>query len=217
MEKDYEALLSSIFGLQPKLTGLSDLLKPPATPLRHVPSGLGSIRNLAGPIPTTPAVPTGEPYRGIRDLLGGLSIPAPVPTPEPLGIRFEAAPGTSIKFSEPTRFYNVTVLGLSPLIDGPGLYAILVPDNNWRPRQFRAIYIGQTKDVAERPTDDHEHFNDWCNAAGGEANLYVAYHWMYGSTKQQRMAVEKQLVDRYRPQCNWPYNGLGPLLSGNSF
>lgn len=128
------------------------------------------------------------------------SLFAPQPEPKPDGIWFYRDGGDKVKFMEPSRFS----WGI-PQPAWAGLYAILVADNTWKPRFFRPVYFGETENLAERPSTSHEHYDDWCKAAGGAGNLYVAYHWMMSSTKEERTAIESGLIKHYQPECNTQY------------
>jgi hypothetical protein len=129
--------------------------------------------------------------------------PTPQPTPQlnPKGIRFYRHGGDIVRFTEPRRF-SWTI----PQIAWAGLYVILVADNSWRPRFFRAIYFGEAENLAVRPTTNHERCEDWCKAASGVGNLYVAYHFMMRASKADRTAIESGLIGYYAPECNKVYN-----------
>jgi hypothetical protein len=83
-----------------------------------------------------------------------------------------------------------------------GIYVILVPDEVCKPRPFREIYFGQTKDCSERGFPDSHHKSlDWKLVARGR-RLFVAVHLMPRSTEPQRCAVETELCAAYKPRCN---------------
>jgi hypothetical protein len=110
--------------------------------------------------------------------------------PAPGGIRF----GTR-DFTEPRWFPNPYALPFS------GIYAILVPDDRYSPRPFRVLYIGESANVRERATENHEKCNDWKREAAGK-QLFVAYHGTAGMTDQQRRDAECKLINTYTPPCN---------------
>jgi len=90
---------------------------------------------------------------------------------------------------------------------------ILVADNSWTPRSYRPLYFGETENLAERPTTSHERYEDWCTAAGDAGNVRVAYCWMIGSLKDERTAIESDLIKFYKPECNIAYNSFAWWLS----
>jgi len=156
-----------------------------------------SLFGSAGPKP--PILPG-----GIASLFG-TATPAPS---EPDGILFRRVDGEKVRFSEPMHFPWL----LTPP-SFPAVYVILVPDTVWTPLAFRPIYFGETGDAETRPTRSHEHYDDWCRVAGSAANLYVAYYWMFDSTKDERTSVESGLIKQYNPECNIQYNSFAWWLS----
>jgi hypothetical protein len=113
-------------------------------------------------------------------------------------------------FSEPMLFRFARPASLA------GLYAILVYDTRCSPRPYRVIYFGQAGDIAARVRDSHEKYFSWGNAARGTANLYVAFHWMSGSSERQRCDAESVLVRDYNPECNIVFNALSGLSGRRS-
>jgi hypothetical protein len=131
--------------------------------------------------------------RTYMNLMGG----AALPPPRPEGINFYRQEGGLVRFSEPTGF-----LRIFPPPPGPGVYVIAVRDDQWSPRKYRPIYFGKSIDLASRPTSSHENYAEWCRVAGGAAHLYVALHFMPGTTDSERATLEKSLIGRYQPECN---------------
>jgi len=123
--------------------------------------------------------------------------------PKPDGIFFN-----NLRFSEPILFRWASPLAWS------GLYAVLVFDPACSPRPYRVIYFGQGGDLSSRVTTAHEKYSAWYAAAGGHANLYVAFHWLPTSTESQRVSAESALVREYKPQCNVVFNPLASLFFG---
>jgi hypothetical protein len=99
------------------------------------------------------------------------------------------------RFSEPARFPSVLIPPFQ------GIYAILVPDTGLTPRPFRLLYIGESANLSERITKQHEKFEDWTREALG-SQLYFAYHETIGMTDQQRRNAECELINHYNPPCN---------------
>jgi hypothetical protein len=96
----------------------------------------------------------------------------------------------------------------------PGLYAVLVADSTWGPRNFRPLYFGKAGNLATRVVRSHEKYDEWCRAAGGAENLYVAYFSMLGSRDDERTTVESGLIRHYGPHCNGMFNPIVQLLVG---
>ena len=133
------------------------------------------------------------------------------PQPVPDGIWFNRKNGPAVRFSEPLTFPSSLYKALYAVAPGisrpdPGLYVILVADSSAYPRQFRPLYFGESGNMNERVATSHEHYDNWCRAAGGAENIRVAYCWMFGSTKEERVAVESALIEHYGPQCNTVFN-----------
>jgi hypothetical protein len=87
----------------------------------------------------------------------------------------------------------------------PGIYAIMILQM-WPIPMFRPIYFGKAENLGSRVTRSHEKFDHWCRVAGGDGNLYVAFHTMPGTTDEQRATVERNLIECYSPECNTQLN-----------
>jgi len=48
----------------------------------------------------------------------------------------------------------------------------------------------------------HHRHNCWLAYAGSNDNIYIGVRLMPNSTAQQRMGIEKGLIDRLDPVCN---------------
>lgn len=83
-----------------------------------------------------------------------------------------------------------------------GIYAILIPDSNSKPRPFSVVYFGESENMSERGFASHHKRYCWVKKAGNENNLYVSTYLMPNSTKEQRTTIESQLVQTFRPSCN---------------
>ena len=123
--------------------------------------------------------------------------------PKTDGIWFYRNNGEKVRFSEPVQLPAHRYDLAFPPIPGPGLYAVLVPDNAASPRPFRVLYFGESEELDERVSSSHERYDDWCNAAKGAANVYVAYHWMTFSSKADRTAMYSHSgrQHRHRLRC----------------
>jgi hypothetical protein len=82
-----------------------------------------------------------------------------------------------------------------------GLYVVVIPDPGWAPRQFRLLYLGESSNIEERATKQHEKYDDWLREAAGRP-LSVGYSSTVGMTDQQRRDEEFKLIDLYNPPCN---------------
>jgi hypothetical protein len=102
-----------------------------------------------------------------------------------------------------------------------GLYAILVYDTNFEPRPYKAIYFGQSPDFSERGFPArHENYQDWLDTAKysslgmlGGPDLYIAIMRMPYSTEASRSKIEQELIEKYRPACNFRFNPLNGSLN----
>jgi hypothetical protein len=82
-----------------------------------------------------------------------------------------------------------------------GLYAVLVPDPTWRPRQFQPIFFGVFDGRRECQLSTAEHTACLRIAAG--KGLYIAMYNLppvYGLTESDRM--RRELIQVYSPICN---------------
>ena len=115
-----------------------------------------------------------------------------------------AATGDGIKFGE--RLFSEPQLLAYPtglrILDWPGLYVVLAYDANWRPRQFRPLYFGESRELLGRATTRHEKYPSWQAEAGLKSNLFHAFCFLPGSTRFERQMAENALIDQYTPPCN---------------
>jgi hypothetical protein len=100
-----------------------------------------------------------------------------------------------LTFTEPRLFAPALIAPIQ------GIYAIVVPDIAYKPRQFRLLYLGETADFSKRLTDQHEKYAHWKREANGQA-LYYAYYMTINWTEQQRKDAECALIKQYNPPCN---------------
>ncbi len=80
----------------------------------------------------------------------------------------------------------------------PGLYAVMVP--GWRLLTFRALHFGQAGNFSKDELAKHLRYAEWRAIAGSEWNLYVATYEMPFSAEAQRLSVERDVVQAYRPE-----------------
>ena len=98
-------------------------------------------------------------------------------------------------------------------LDLPGVYVILVFDDQWRPKPYRPLYVGESEDLWNRTTIAHEKYVWWQVHAGTVTSLYRAFYPLLASTRSQRLAVESTLIAQYNPPCNERFSvSLASLL-----
>ena len=119
--------------------------------------------------------------------------------PEPAGIRFRTSDNRVVEFSAPTKFDSTL------LPNCPGIYVALVRRASLlNPGGFRfgPIYFGEAQILCNRVVFGHHKFREWCRAAGGRSNLYLAYCKMRWSSKLARKELETALMEYYESPCN---------------
>ena len=79
----------------------------------------------------------------------------------------------------------------------------MVDDATWGPLPYRLICVGKARSLAERVCRSHEKYESWVHAASGAA-LFVAFHFI--EEESARSAVERRLIEHYRPECNETFN-----------
>lgn len=123
------------------------------------------------------------------------SAPGEYRTPvTPAGITF-----ANLVFSEPRRYPRIGGAFLVP--SDQGLYVILTLGQDTCPRRFDVLYFGETRNLQQRLTVDHEKYPEWMRKCTG-GHLFFAYHPTPGLTYEQRREAERQLIEEYRPPCN---------------
>lgn len=81
-----------------------------------------------------------------------------------------------------------------------GVYCILHRNSS---TNYNVDYVGESEDLAERGFPWNHHRADcWIRQAGSKSNVYIAVHYMPGSTQPQRTAIESELIRQYNPPCN---------------
>src|SRR5262245_10537867 len=82
----------------------------------------------------------------------------------PVGIRF-----ADLLFSEPLP------LETCQLPHGHGLFAVLMPDDTWAPRQYQPLFFGEYGNLQDAPTAAvrRDHYLRWLRTAAGR-QLYIA-------------------------------------------
>jgi hypothetical protein len=113
-----------------------------------------------------------------------------------------------LQFSEPTQLREYF---LPPVA---GIYAILVPNSDWRPRPFGLLYVGESNFIANRLTKQHEKYSDWLRQANSKP-LYYCHYATSLWTEKERKDAECALINHYRPQCNVKVALVGTLLASS--
>ncbi len=81
-----------------------------------------------------------------------------------------------------------------------GVYCVLHKDNS---NSYNVDYVGESEDLSDRGFPwNHHRSNCWVREAGSRSNVYITVYYMPSSTKQQRTAVESELIRQYNPTCN---------------
>lgn len=85
-----------------------------------------------------------------------------------------------------------------------GIYAIMhKPDRTNKPSIFQIDYFGESGDFSDRGFPwSHEKSDCFIEQAGSKNNVYIAIHFMPGSTESERQGVETELIGLYDPKCN---------------
>ena len=95
-------------------------------------------------------------------------------------------------------------LFLSVPPQGPGIYAVQVPNRIWQPLQFEPIYFGESEDFDEHGLPyQHHAFGRWCAHPAVQSGelLYVSYLSL-PHARESRRQIEAGLIARYGPICN---------------
>jgi hypothetical protein len=114
------------------------------------------------------------------------------------GIRFN-----DLVFSEPVPLSNWNTPKCA------GLFAILVSDGNWAPRQFQPLCFGEFGNNARGPV-----VADSIRNLANTAALFVAVLPMPFSSSAQRLDARNQLVWAYNPVCQ-AYNSESAMPPQN--
>src|SRR5215469_10602088 len=91
----------------------------------------------------------------------------------------DSAQGTKRDFHFSCRGVDLHFTDASPfpgrLGNEPGIYAVLVPDENCQPAPFRILYFGQAADLATSLTMDNPRYKEWQRKARNRP-LLVSIH-----------------------------------------
>lgn len=87
----------------------------------------------------------------------------------------------------------------------PALFAVMIkPDPKNAPNAYRILFFGQTTRLsAANYLKSHKKFECWRNYAGTFENLFVGFHAVPGSSMEEREEALKDLIDHYKPVCNF--------------
>ena len=71
------------------------------------------------------------------------------------------------------------------------------------PSSYTIAYFGEAENLAARGFPfNHERAHCWIGLAGSRSNVYIGLHFMPGSTAEERREIERELIDKFRPDCN---------------
>jgi hypothetical protein len=87
---------------------------------------------------------------------------------------------------------------------GAAVYAVTYqPDAVSRPKAHSVVYFGETGDLSKQFALIRDKVHAWWEQNGGtDADLYIFYHEMPGSSQHERVNVQHQLVAEYDPRGN---------------
>jgi hypothetical protein len=84
----------------------------------------------------------------------------------------------------------------------PGIYAVLVTDENCRPSRLRVLYFGQTDDLSSVVTEGNSRYKEWLRRARNRP-LRVSVHALPAtSSENERRDLELGFIATYQPICN---------------
>ena len=88
-----------------------------------------------------------------------------------------------------------------------GLFAIQIINPAWKPLPYQPIYFGESEDLSRESLVFHPAFERWSAhpAVLDGGSLYVSYLWL--ARPEMRELIERGLVARYRPSCNFLPSG----------
>jgi hypothetical protein len=102
----------------------------------------------------------------------------------------------TLQFTDPVPF------GPDALPSTAGVYAILVPNYEFRPAPYEPIYFGESANMRAAVGTHHLAYNRWRWHPRGRSGLFVACVAMPSSTEDWRRYNEAQLIKQYTPACN---------------
>jgi hypothetical protein len=102
----------------------------------------------------------------------------------------------TLEFSDPVQ------LTRDVLPFAAGLYAILVPNYEFRPAPYEPIYFGQSANLRAAVGIHHLAYSRWRWHPRGRQGLFVSYVAMPSSTEDWRRYHVTQLLRQYNPVCN---------------
>lgn len=83
-----------------------------------------------------------------------------------------------------------------------GVFAVVVPNYEYRPVPWEPIYFGQSPNLRGAVGTHHAAYGRWRWHPRGRSGLYVAYAAMPSSTEDWRRYNQQQLVKQYNTVCN---------------
>jgi hypothetical protein len=87
---------------------------------------------------------------------------------------------------------------------GPAIYAVTYKqDPDRRPKSHTVLYFGETIDLSKQvSTITTDMANWWSEFGTNDAELYIFFHSMPGSSQYERVNMQHQLVLEYDPHAN---------------
>jgi len=83
----------------------------------------------------------------------------------------------------------------------PGIYAVVVTDENCSPSPLRVLYFGQTDDLASAVTRNRR-YKEWLRRARNRPLLVSVHALPPTSSEKERRDLELAFIATYQPICN---------------
>ena len=99
---------------------------------------------------------------------------------------------TAHEFTEPSKSF--------PIVELPGLYAVMIYDATCQPRPYRVLYFGKAGNLRQRVCESHEKSWAWQMEAALISPLFYSY--LRVNTEADRARIEGDLISYYAPVCN---------------
>jgi hypothetical protein len=81
-----------------------------------------------------------------------------------------------------------------------GIYVVYAGEEaGGGPELYRLLYIGESENIAKRPSKDHEKYEDWKNQLMEDEILYFSFAEVDSNYREQ---AEAALIYHYEPICN---------------
>lgn len=84
------------------------------------------------------------------------------------------------------------------------VYVIMTkPDPSKTPNPYQSIYFGESGNLTDQGFwRRHQAYPCFMKHAKSEANIFIGFYRMSGSTETQRQQLAQRLIDACKPLCN---------------